>query len=142
LPSGSAAGRGRGTASPSGSAARRARWRPGGSGGSACSSWGIGWRSRGMSIFGNWAWRWPTSTSVAVSAFADGADFKHTRKESIMKLSLGDKAQRVLRFLMGLRADRVAAPLAPYGFTKATNDEGWKLLQALGRNRGALSIAS
>ena len=52
-----------------------------------------------------------------------------------MSLSLGDKAQRTLRLLLGLRNPRIASALASYGFTEADMDEGWALLQALGRNK-------
>src|SRR4051812_38576713 len=55
-----------------------------------------------------------------------------------MSVSLGDKAQRSLRLLLGLRNPRVTASLARYGFTEADMNEGWTLLQALGR--GKLSV--
>jgi hypothetical protein len=57
-----------------------------------------------------------------------------------MTLSLGDKAQRALRLLLGLRNPRVSSALAPYGFSEADINEGWTLLQALGR--GKLSISA
>lgn len=59
-----------------------------------------------------------------------------------MALAVGDKAQRVLRFLLGLRSDRVAASLVPFGFTDAQSEEGWQLLQALGRDKAGLSLSS
>ncbi|MEM6792128.1 MAG: hypothetical protein AAF715_31715 [Myxococcota bacterium] len=43
----------------------------------------------------------------------------------------GQKAQRVLRFILGLRRPRVATALAAFGFTQTTFDEGWALLRAL-----------
>ena len=52
-----------------------------------------------------------------------------------MSLSLGEKAQRVLRLLMGLRNPRVSLALAAYGFSEADLNEGWTLLQALGRGK-------
>jgi hypothetical protein len=52
-----------------------------------------------------------------------------------MSLSLGEKAQRVLKLLLGLRNPRVASALAVYGFTEADMEEGWRLLQALGQRR-------
>jgi hypothetical protein len=52
-----------------------------------------------------------------------------------MSLSLGEKAQRVLKLLLGLRNPRVASPLAAYGFTEADMEEGWALLRALGQGR-------
>jgi hypothetical protein len=50
--------------------------------------------------------------------------------EDIM-LSIGDKAIRVLRLLLGLRNQRVASAMALYGMREEDVDEGWKLLQAL-----------
>jgi hypothetical protein len=54
-----------------------------------------------------------------------------------MPISLGTKATRVLKLLIGFRHPRVAAALAPYGFTEATIQEGWNLLQAVGTRRYA-----
>jgi hypothetical protein len=47
------------------------------------------------------------------------------------RLSIGQKAQRVLRVLMGARSARIASQLAPYGFTQAVIDEGWTLLRGV-----------
>ena len=57
-----------------------------------------------------------------------------------MSLSLGEKAQRALRLLIGLRNPRIHSALAVYGFTDADLNEGWNLLQALGR--GKLSVTA
>src|SRR6478752_755743 len=55
-----------------------------------------------------------------------------------MPISIGNKAERVLRLLIGVRNPRVAAALAGYGFSEQTIQEGWDLLQALGRRPGLL----
>jgi hypothetical protein len=47
-----------------------------------------------------------------------------------MALTIGQKSERVLRFLRGLPLPRVASALAAHGFTQADWDEGWRLLQA------------
>lgn len=44
-------------------------------------------------------------------------------------LSVGQKAQRLLRFLMGLRHPVIAQIMASYGFTPADLEEGWALLR-------------
>src|SRR5690242_15502658 len=59
-----------------------------------------------------------------------------------MAIGMSDKAQRVLRFLLGLRSDRVAAALVPFGFTDEVSEEGWALLQALGRGKAGLGAGS
>jgi hypothetical protein len=46
-----------------------------------------------------------------------------------MKLTIGQKSERVLRFLRGLRKPRVARAVAAYGFTQEDWDEGWRLLE-------------
>lgn len=51
------------------------------------------------------------------------------------KLSLGQKANRVLRFLLGLRNPHIVVQLKPYGFGAAQLQEGWALLNALGKGR-------
>ncbi len=57
--------------------------------------------------------------------------------------NFGEKAERVLKFLFGLRNARVTAALAPYGFTDADRDEGWDRLRALGRGKiGVTEIAA
>ncbi len=52
-----------------------------------------------------------------------------------MRLSLGDKSFRVIRFLLGIRNPRIATALAGYGFKQEDRDEGWALLHALGKGR-------
>ncbi len=52
-----------------------------------------------------------------------------------MALSLGDKAHRVLRLLLGLRNPRVASAMSAYGLNEEEIQEGWNLLQTLGRGR-------
>jgi len=52
-----------------------------------------------------------------------------------MKLSLGDKTFRVIRFLLGIRNPRIATALAGYGFKQQDRDEGWALIHALGKGR-------
>ena len=47
-----------------------------------------------------------------------------------MPLTIGQKSDRVLRFLRGLSRPRVADVLAAHGFSQADWDEGWQLLQA------------
>jgi hypothetical protein len=47
-----------------------------------------------------------------------------------MPLTIGQKSERVLRFLRGLSQPRVATTLAAHGFSQADWDEGWQLLQA------------
>lgn len=58
-----------------------------------------------------------------------------------MPLTLGDKAQRVLKFLLGLN-DRAVAALVPYGFGEAVIEEGWALLRAVSRSKGGIVAAS
>lgn len=50
-------------------------------------------------------------------------------------LSVGQRAERVLQLLMGLRNGRVASKLAAYGFTDKVRHQGWQLLEALTENR-------
>lgn len=50
-------------------------------------------------------------------------------------LTVGDKAARVLKMLIGMRNARVAAAMAAYGFGDAALQEGWTLLQAVSRDR-------
>ncbi len=47
------------------------------------------------------------------------------------KLTTGQKAQRVIRFLLGMRRPRIAGTLFSYGFKQETLDEGWMLLRSL-----------
>lgn len=55
------------------------------------------------------------------------------------RLTIGQKSERVLRFLRGLSEPRVAAALLPYGFSQADWDEGWQLLREAAGNRLAVS---
>jgi len=50
-----------------------------------------------------------------------------------MALPVGEKAARVMKLLMGLRNPRIASAMAAYGFTEADLQEGWTLLNAVGR---------
>jgi hypothetical protein len=52
-----------------------------------------------------------------------------------MGMSTGEKAERVLRFIMGVRHPEVAEVLAAHGLTDAALDEGWRLLRALAESR-------
>ena len=47
------------------------------------------------------------------------------------KQATGGKAQRVLRFLLGLSHPRIAAVLVGHGFSQDDLDEGWRLLREL-----------
>ncbi len=51
------------------------------------------------------------------------------------KLTLGQKANRTLTFLLGLRNRRVMAWLKPCGFGDADLQEGWTLLRAVGKSQ-------
>jgi len=51
------------------------------------------------------------------------------------QLTLGDKAMRVLKMLMGMRNSHVAAAMAAHGFTDAELHEGWTLLRGVSRER-------
>jgi hypothetical protein len=55
-----------------------------------------------------------------------------------MPLSLGDKTFRVVRFLIGLRNPRIATALAGYGFKNEDMQEGWTLINALGKGKLAV----
>ena len=50
-----------------------------------------------------------------------------------MALPVGEKAARVMKMLMGMRNPRIASAMAAYGFTEADLQEGWTLLNAVGR---------
>ena len=50
-------------------------------------------------------------------------------------MTIGDKAARVLKLMMGLRNKRIAHVMAAHGFTSADKAEGWKLLQAVGSGK-------
>lgn len=56
------------------------------------------------------------------------------------RLTIGQKAERVLKLLMGLRNPRVAAALAAHGFTEDDLREGWRLLAALTRQRLSIQV--
>jgi hypothetical protein len=47
------------------------------------------------------------------------------------KTSAWGKAQRVLRFLLGLSNPRIAGAMTVHGFSEADLDEGWRLLRAV-----------
>lgn len=51
------------------------------------------------------------------------------------KLTIGQKAERVLTLLLALRNARIAGALARYGFKNADLDEGWNLLRAVTRTQ-------
>lgn len=53
------------------------------------------------------------------------------------KLTLGQKAERVLQMLMGFGNARIATAMAAYGLTQAGIDEGWDLRKATSRVRGS-----
>lgn len=57
------------------------------------------------------------------------------------RLTIGQKAERVLKLLMGLRSPRVAAALATHGFTEDDLKEGWQKLAALTRQRLNVKVA-
>jgi hypothetical protein len=50
-------------------------------------------------------------------------------------MSVGQKAERVLKLLLGMENRRVATALAASGFTAADADEGWTLLRSLNRGK-------
>jgi hypothetical protein len=49
------------------------------------------------------------------------------------RLTIGQKAERVLKFLLALRNPRIAAVLVQYHFTQEDLDEGWNLLRNVTR---------
>jgi len=55
-----------------------------------------------------------------------------------MSFAIGDKATRVIRFLVGLRNPSVATALASYGFKEEDMAEGWALVHALGKGKLAV----
>lgn len=54
--------------------------------------------------------------------------------------SIGQKAERALKLLLGLRNPRIAAALASHGFTEDDLREGWDRLAALTRMRLAVRV--
>src|SRR5690606_24142737 len=56
------------------------------------------------------------------------------------RLTIGQKSERVLRFLRGLSEPRGAAARLPYGFSQADWDEGWQLLREAAGSRLAVSV--
>ncbi len=58
------------------------------------------------------------------------------------RLTIGQKCERVLRFLRGLSEPRVAAALLPFGFSQADWDEGWELLRSATGSRLSVPSAS
>jgi len=55
-----------------------------------------------------------------------------------MSFAIGEKATRVIRFLVGLRNPAIATALSNYGFTDQDMAEGWGLVHALGKGKLAL----
>jgi len=55
-----------------------------------------------------------------------------------MSFAIGEKATRVMRFLVGLRNPAVATALAGYGFTEVDMAEGWVLVHGLGKGKLAI----
>lgn len=51
------------------------------------------------------------------------------------KLTLGQKPDRAINLLIGLRNPRIAAALVAHGFTNADLQEGWALLRAVGKSQ-------
>jgi hypothetical protein len=51
------------------------------------------------------------------------------------KLTMGQKVDRVMRLLIGLRNRRIAATLVRHGFTNSDLQEGWSLLQRVTRTQ-------
>lgn len=54
------------------------------------------------------------------------------------KMTIGQKAERVLRFLMGLRGPEVATALRRHGFTEADRAEGYERIRRLTDHRLAV----
>ena len=50
-----------------------------------------------------------------------------------MPMSFGDKAARVMKFMMALRNPRIASAMAAFGFSNADLQEGWDLMNSVGR---------
>ncbi len=50
-----------------------------------------------------------------------------------MPMAFGDKAAHVMKFLMGIRNPRIASALAAHGFRDADLQEGWALMNTVGR---------
>ena len=51
------------------------------------------------------------------------------------RLTIGQKAERVLEFLLALRNPRIAGPLTQHGFKQVDLDEGWQLLRSITRTQ-------
>jgi len=60
---------------------------------------------------------------------------KQNENKQMARLTVGQKANRVLQLLMGLRNPVVAAALQEHGFTDQDLEEGWKRLSGLTRQR-------
>jgi hypothetical protein len=58
------------------------------------------------------------------------------------KLTIGQKAERVLLLLMGLRKNKVAAALVAHGFSDDDLAEGWRLLQQVTRTRLGIIVTA
>lgn len=76
--------------------------------------------------------RWPSRRSKGDAPGPEGA----AGRRAMATLSVGQKAQKNLRFLMGLRHPVIAQILAKHGFTNEDLDEGWALL----RRQSAMSL--
>lgn len=50
-----------------------------------------------------------------------------------MAMSFGDKAAHVMKFMMAVRNPRIGSAMAAYGFTDAELQEGWSLMNLVGR---------
>ncbi|MBN9167701.1 MAG: hypothetical protein BGO98_11155 [Myxococcales bacterium 68-20] len=50
-----------------------------------------------------------------------------------MPMSFGDKAAHVMKFMMALRNPRIASAMAAFGFSDADLQEGWALMNTVGR---------
>jgi hypothetical protein len=57
------------------------------------------------------------------------------KEKNVGKLTVGQKASRVLKLLLGLRKPRVVEALRQYGFNETDLSEGWAHLQALTTGR-------
>lgn len=53
------------------------------------------------------------------------------------RMTIGQKAERVLQFLVGLASRRARRALARHGFTQADVEDGWERLKALSNISGA-----
>lgn len=56
------------------------------------------------------------------------------------RITEGQKAQRVLTFLMGLRLIKAISALVRFGFTKKDHEEGWRLLENLSKIGDGITV--